>query len=107
MTQPRIPATMDMRSGASVAFIPIAGGTSTSERNGEDSPLVDLHRHLLEARGSDEFVHFGLRATAHDPALPLAIDQHAGDEFLLRMPGLIRVDQITSRFNSIGKSTKR
>src|SRR5438034_8016193 len=75
--------------------------------DGEDSPWVDLLRHLLKTGGADQRVHFGLGATAHDPGLALAIRKGAGDEFDLRMPRLAGVDQNSARLDRVGEAEER
>src|SRR6476646_2195701 len=76
------------------------------EGDAEDAPLIDLLMHLFEAGGAHEFVHLGLGASAHDPGFAFAIGQNARDEFNLRVPRLIGVDEITAGFDCVGKSAQ-
>jgi hypothetical protein len=72
------------------------------DRNREHSPLIDFHTDLFEARSANELIHFGRRPATHDPAFTFAIGQHLRDELELRMPRLIRVNEVTARLNRVG-----
>ena len=77
------------------------------DRDAKHPPLIDLHLDLLEPGPLHELVHFRGRATAHDPRLAFAIAQNARDEFQLRMPGLVGVNQMAARLDGVGQSGER
>ena len=78
------------------------------EGHGEDAPFVDALLPLLETGGGDKLVHFGLRAAAHDPGLAAAMaGQGACDQFELRVPGLVGIDQIAARRDRGGQPGER
>ena len=60
--------------------------------------------HFSKPGAAHQFVDLGRGAPPHDPALSLPIAQDARDEFQLRMPGLIGVNQVAARLDRIGQS---
>ena len=72
-------------------------GSPTRDRNRKDPIRVDSLRNFLEPRLAHELIHLGLRAPPHDPRPPVAVGEHAGDHLHLRVPGLVRVDQVPAR----------
>jgi hypothetical protein len=64
--------------------------------------LIDFHIDLFEAGGANEFIHFGRRPTTHDPAFTFPIDEDMCNEFELRVPRLIRVNEVTARLDRVG-----
>ena len=74
------------------------------DRDGEHSPAIDFHRAFLETRRSHQLINLRRGAPAHDPSLALAIAQDARDEFQLRMPGLVGVNQVAAGLERFGQS---
>ena len=66
-----------------------------------------LHVDLLEAGCPNKLVHFGGRTAAHDPAFAVAIAQNVRDKLELRMPRLIRVNQIRAGFDRFREAAQR
>jgi len=63
----------------------------------EDTGGVDFRLDLVETGLAHQRVHLGLAPAAHDPGIAAAVaGQDPADQLLLRMPGLIRIDQIAS-----------
>src|SRR5262245_4887937 len=79
--------------------------SAARDRDGKHPPSIDLHRTFLETRHPNQLVDLRGSASPHDPSLSLAIAQDASDEFKLRMPGLIGVNQPAARLNCPGQST--
>ena len=102
----------DFLSACAIGAIPSierrsARSTTPRDRHGEHSPLVHFHFHLLESGGAHQFVHLRRGAPAHDPRLAFAIAQNARDEFHLRMPRLVGVNEITAGLDCIGQPLQR
>src|SRR5882757_5341379 len=76
-------------------------------RNTKDAIVVDQHADFLEACRRHELVHFGLRATAHDPRFTIAIGQDTGDHLLLRMPRLVGIKQQAAGLDRSRQATQR
>ena len=72
------------------------------DRNREHSPLIDFHIDLFKAGGANELIHFGRRSPTHNPAFPVPVNQDMRNEFELRMPRLIRIDEVTARLDRVG-----
>src|ERR1017187_1251367 len=89
----------------SLPFGMTAFGASPN-RDGEHAPLVHFHRNFFEAGHTHQFVHLSGGAPAHDPGFAFAIAQNVRDKLDLRMPRLIRVNQITPRLDRAGQSAK-
>src|SRR5437870_6660588 len=79
---------------------------ASCDGDGEHAPLIHFHRHFPETGHTHQFIDFGRRPATHDPGLPFPITQNARNELDLRMPGLIRVNQITARLDRSGKPAK-
>jgi hypothetical protein len=69
--------------------------------------LIDFHVDLFETGSANELVDFCRRASAHDPTFAFAIAQDVRDEFELRMPRLICVNEITAGLDRLGESAQR
>src|ERR1039457_5522120 len=94
----------------SAAILIIEGGAldpppsliaAACDRDREDSPFVDFHGDLLEPRGAHQFVHLRGGPSSHDPRFTFAIAENARNEFNLRMPGLVGINEITARFDRV------
>jgi hypothetical protein len=64
--------------------------------------LIDLHVDLFESGSVNERIHFGRGPSTHDPAFPFPVKEDMCNEFYLRMPGLIGVNEVTASLNRVG-----
>jgi hypothetical protein len=64
--------------------------------------LIDFHIDLFKAGEANELIHFGRRPATHDPTFPFPINEDMRDEFELRMPRLIRVNEVTATLDRVG-----
>src|SRR6476469_4269224 len=96
---------------SAVAILPIKRrkwrNDATRKRHREHPPLVHFHLDLLETGRANQLIHLRRGSPSHDPGLPFPIPEDARDEFHLRMPGLIRVDQVTARLDRVGQAAQR
>src|SRR5205807_1675006 len=74
-----------------------------SDRDAKHPPAIYLHAPLLETGRAYQLIHLRGGAPAHDPRFAFTVTQHPCDEFELRMPGLVRVDQVTIRLDGPSK----
>src|ERR1041385_2272442 len=79
---------------------------TTCDRNREHSPLIDFHIDLFEAGDAHELIHFGRRSPPHNPALPFPVNKDVRYEFELRMPGLIRVNDVSTRLDRVRQAAQ-
>src|SRR5688572_29262101 len=84
-----------------------ARSTSPRNRDRKDPPLVPFHFQLLKTGGADQLIHLGGRAPAHDPWLAFPVPQNPRNEFHLRMPGLVRINEMAAWFDCAGQAAQR
>ena len=80
-----------------------AAGGAVDITNG----AIGQYSYGFAADANNELIHFGRRPPPHNPALPFPVNEDMRNEFDLRMPRLIGVNEMTTNGHGGSKPAKR